>query len=138
METIEILEKIERGELSAKEAEQYFRRQPYEELGYAKLDMHRKLRSGFAEVVFCSGEIGMNIFSGIYKRLWEEEGEVLGTRATKEQYDLVKKEVPAVTYDPLSRILKIEKEGKERIGKIAVCTAGTADIPVAEEGRTDG
>lgn len=132
METIEILEKIERGELSAKEAEQYFRRQPYEELGYAKLDMHRKLRSGFAEVVFCSGKSDEHLL-GIYKRLWEEEGEVLGTRATKEQYDLVKKEVPAVTYDPLSRILKIEKEGKERIGKIVVCTAGTADIPVAEE-----
>lgn len=132
METIEILEKIERGELSAKEAEQYFRRQPYEELGYAKLDMHRKLRSGFAEVVFCSGKSDEHLL-GIYKRLGEEEGEVLGTRATKEQYDLVKKEVPAVTYDPLSRILKIEKEGKERIGKIAVCTAGTADIPVAEE-----
>lgn len=132
METIEILEKIERGELSAKEAEQYFRRQPYEELGYAKLDMHRKLRSGFAEVVFCSGKSDEHLL-GIYKRLWEEEGEVLGTRATKEQYDLVKKEVPAVTYDSLSRILKIEKEGKERIGKIAVCTAGTADIPVAEE-----
>lgn len=132
METIEILEKIERGELSAKEAEQYFRRQPYEELGYAKLDMHRKLRSGFAEVVFCSGKSDEHLL-GIYKRLWEEEGEVLGTRATKEQYDLVKKEVPAVTYDPLSRILKIEKERKERIGKIAVCTAGTADIPVAEE-----
>lgn len=132
METIEILEKIERGELSAKEAEQYFRRQPYEELGYAKLDMHRKLRSGFAEVVFCSGKSDEHLL-GIYKRLWEEEGEVLGTRATKEQYGLVKKEVPAVTYDPLSRILKIEKEGKERIGKIAVCTAGTADIPVAEE-----
>ena len=132
METIEILEKIERGELSAKEAEQYFRRQPYEELGYAKLDMHRKLRSGFAEVVFCSGKSDEHLL-GIYKRLWEEEGEVLGTRATKEQYDLLKKEVPAVTYDPLSRILKIEKEGKERIGKIAVCTAGTADIPVAEE-----
>lgn len=132
METIEILEKIERGELSAKEAEQYFRRQPYEELGYAKLDMHRKLRSGFAEVVFCSGKSDEHLL-GIYKRLWEAEGEVLGTRATKEQYELVKKEVPAVTYDPLSRILKIEKEGKERIGKIAVCTAGTADIPVAEE-----
>lgn len=132
METIDILEKIERGELSAKEAEQYFRRQPYEELGYAKLDMHRKLRSGFAEVVFCSGKSDEHLL-GIYKRLWEEEGEVLGTRATKEQYDLLKKEVPAVTYDPLSRILKIEKEGKERIGKIAVCTAGTADIPVAEE-----
>ena len=104
METIDILEKIERGELSAKEAEQYFRRQPYEELGYAKLDMHRKLRSGFAEVVFCSGKSDEHLL-GIYKRLWEEEGEVLGTRATKEQYDLVKKEVPAVTYDPLSRIL---------------------------------
>lgn len=58
---------------------------------------------------------------------------MLGTRASKEQYEEVRRIFPAVSYDAASRILKIEKPDKERIGKIAVCTAGTADIPVAEE-----
>ena len=58
---------------------------------------------------------------------------MLGTRASKEQYEEVRRIFPDVSYDAASRILKIEKPDKERIGKIAVCTAGTADIPVAEE-----
>ena len=56
METHEVLEKVKSGEMSVSEAEQYFRREPFEEMGYAKLDTHRKLRSGFPEVVFCSGK----------------------------------------------------------------------------------
>ena len=59
-------------------------------------------------------------------------GEVLGTRATKDQYELVKKDIPNVEYDDISRILKIEKK-KEKKGYIAICTGGTADVPVAEE-----
>ena len=132
MEVLEVLKKVQKNELSPEEAREYLRHQPYEELGYAKLDTHRKLRSGFGEVVFCSGK-SLEHLLGIYKKLYEEEGEVLGTRASREQYEFVKAKVPQVEYDPLSRILKIEKKGKERIGKIAVCTAGTADIPVAEE-----
>ena len=132
MEVLEILNKVRQKELSAEEAREYLRRQPFEELGYAKLDTHRKLRSGFGEVVFCSGK-SLEHLLGIYKKLYEEEGEVLGTRATAQQYEYVKAQLPQVEYDPLSRILKIEKKDKERIGKIAVCTAGTADIPVAEE-----
>ncbi len=62
-----------------------------------------------------------------------QAGLVLGTRATNEQYELVKQTVPQVVYDPVSRILKVEKAGKQRNGFIAVCTGGTADIPVAEE-----
>ncbi len=132
MEVLEILNKVRQKELSPEEAREYLRRQPFEELGYAKLDTHRKLRSGFGEVVFCSGK-SLEHLLGIYKKLYEEEGEVLGTRATAQQYEYVKAQLPQVEYDPLSRILKIEKKDKERIGKIAVCTAGTADIPVAEE-----
>ncbi|GAA0801988.1 nickel pincer cofactor biosynthesis protein LarB [Faecalicatena orotica] len=132
METHEVLEKVRKGEMSVEEAEQYFRREPFEEMGYAKLDTHRKLRSGFPEVVFCSGKTDEHLLD-IYKKLYEEEGEVFGTRASKEQYDFLKKELPEAEYDPLSKILKIEKKEKEHIGKIAVCTAGTADIPVAEE-----
>lgn len=132
MDTKELLEKVKSGEVSVAEAEEFFRRQPFEDLGYAKLDTHRKVRSGCAEVVFCSGKADEHLLS-IYERLYEGEGEVLGTRASKEQAALVQEKLPQVEYDPLSRILKIEKKDKKRIGKIVVCTAGTADIPVAEE-----
>lgn len=132
MEAHEILEKVKSGEISVKEAEQYFKKEPFMEMGYAKLDTHRAVRSGFPEVVFCSKKADDHLVH-IYETLYRENGEVFGTRASKEQYELVKKQIPGITYDPISRILKYEKEGKERRGKIAVCTAGTADIPVAEE-----
>lgn len=132
MEARTILQKVQNGEMSVEEAEGFFRRQPFEELGYAKLDFHRKIRSGFPEVVFCSGKADEHLLS-IFKTLYEEEGEVLGTRATKEQYEMLQKSLPQILYDPISRILKIERADKKHIGKIAVCTAGTADIPVAEE-----
>lgn len=132
MDTQEILMQFKNGEMSLEEAEAYLKRQPFEDMGYAKLDSHRKLRSGFAEVIFCSGKADAHL-KEIFRHLYEEEGEVLGTRASLSQYELIKKEFPQVQYDEISRILKIEKEGKKRIGRIAVCTAGTADIPVAEE-----
>lgn len=132
METKEILQKVQSGELSVEEAQQLFRRQPFEEMGYAKLDTHRKIRSGFAEVIFCSGKADEHLLQ-IFGRLYEQDQEVFGTRATKDQYELIKSRYPMADYDPVSRIIKIEKSGKERRGRIAVCSAGTADIPVAEE-----
>lgn len=132
METREVLLKLKNGEVSIEEAEKYFRRQPFEDLGYAKLDTHREIRSGFPEVVFCSGKTDQHLLE-ILKKLYEEDGEVLGTRASQEQYELLKKTFPQIQYDEISRIVKIEKEKKERKGRIVVCTAGTADIPVAEE-----
>lgn len=91
----------------------------------------RKARTGFAEVVYCARKADEHLLN-IYQKLYEEDGEVFGTRASEHQYELVKKVLPDVVYDPVSGILKIEKE-KEHIGKVAVCTAGTADISVAEE-----
>lgn len=132
MNAKEILTKVKTGELTVEEAEQYFRREPFEELGYAKLDSHRKLRSGFAEVIFCSGKTDTHLMQ-IFKHLYESEGEVMGTRASKEQYQKILEVCPQAEYDAVSRIVKLEKKNKERIGKIVVCTAGTADIPVAEE-----
>ena len=132
MDTKKILEQVKNGTLSIEEAEKHFRREPFEDLGYAKIDSHRKMRSGHAEVVYCSGKSDEHLIR-IFKHIYDEEGEVLGTRATPEQYESVKKVVPEVVYNPVSRILKIEKKDKVRVGMIAVCTAGTADIPVAEE-----
>lgn len=132
MEMHEVLQKVKNGEMSVEEAEQYFRREPFEEMGYAKIDTHRKLRSGFAEVIFCSGKSDEHLLN-IFGKLYEKEGEVFGTRASAEQAELIRRFYQEVEYDPVSHIMKIEKKNKERIGSIAVCTAGTADIPVAEE-----
>lgn len=132
MEVQEILTKVKNGSLSMEEAERHLKRQPFEDLGYAKLDTHRKIRSGFAEVIFCSGKADEHLIR-IVGKLYEEEGEVFGTRASKEQYEMLHRIYPKLQYDKISRIIKIEKDGKEKAGKIAVCTAGTADIAVAEE-----
>lgn len=132
MEARQILEQVREGSISVEEAEKYFKKQPFEELGYAKLDTHREIRSGFPEVVFCSGKPDAFLVS-IYQKLMEENGEVLGTRADARQFELVRAVIPQVTYDEVSHILKVERPDKIRSGRIAVCTAGTADIPVAEE-----
>lgn len=132
MDVGQILEKVKCGKLSVEMAKQALENMRYEELGYAKLDTDRKKRTGFAEVVFCSGKVNEQLLE-IYKRIYESEGEVLGTRATQVQYEWLRKEFPEIMYDPESKILKIEKAEKNKKGMIAVCTAGTADIPVAEE-----
>ncbi len=102
------------------------------DLGFTKLDTGRKERTGFGEVVFCQGKRN-EFLKDIFSRLFEANGEVLGTRATQEQFELVKEILPQATYDSVSRIIKVQGEKKKLIGNIAVCTAGTADIPVAEE-----
>lgn len=132
MDTREMLEQVRNGSVSVEEAEAFFRKKPFEDMGYAKLDLHRQVRSGFPEVVFCSGKADEHLLH-IFETLYRENGEVLGTRANEHQYELVKGSIPEIVYDPISHILKIEKDDKIRKGKIAVCTAGTADIPVAEE-----
>lgn len=132
METRKVLEMVRNRQMSIEEAEVFFRRKPFEDMGYAKLDTYREIRSGFPEVIYCSGKADQHLLQ-IYATLYEQNGEVFGTRASVEQYELIKEVIPDVVYDPISKILKYEKPGKKQIGKICVCTAGTADIPVAEE-----
>ena len=132
MEARDILEQVKNGSITIEEAEKYFKKEPFEELGYAKLDSHREIRSGFPEVVYCSRKPDEYLVQ-IYQRLFVDNGEVFGTRASEHQYEIIKAVLPQVVYDELSHILKVEKPDKKRTGKIAVCTAGTADIPVAEE-----
>ncbi len=137
MEIKEILQNLHENKISIEEAENEIKSNQYETIdNYAKIDHNRKERSGASEVVFCQGkknEFLVNIYISIYN----ESGEVLGTRATKEQFEFVKEAFSEtsnaeVKYSEISRILKIEKD-KEKIGNIAICTGGTADILVAEE-----
>ena len=101
-------------------------------LNFAELDLESKKRTGFAEVVFCPGKKD-EFLKNIFTKLYAENGEVMGTRATKEQFEIVKSVLENAKYDEISRIITVRKEKKNLIGNIAVCTAGTADIPVAEE-----
>lgn len=131
MEIKEILENLKENKMTIEEAEKEIKNNQYEDLGYAKIDHNRKERSDTSEVVFCQGKPD-EFLSKIYKTIYKEDGEVLGTRASSKQYELVRKEIPDVKYNDISKILKIEKE-KEKVGNIVICTGGTADIPVAEE-----
>ena len=128
----EMLEKVKSGELSVDEAERRIGLETYADMGYAKLDTAREKRTGFPEVVYCAGKPDEYIVS-IYEKLLEADGRAFGTRATKEQFELVKQSILDVEYDPISRILKVSHTEIERKGCVAVCCAGTADIPVAEE-----
>ena len=104
----------------------------FEDLGFARLDTGRKERTGFPETVFCQGKED-SFLREIFKRLYEKNGEVLGTRASAAQFEMVKAVLPEVRYDAVSRLLTIQSEEKKQTGNIVVCSAGTADIPVAQE-----
>lgn len=132
MEIHELLERVKNGEIEVREAEEYLKDIPYEELGFAKLDHHRSLRSGFGEVIYCAGKSKEHLIS-IYQHFARKEGNVLGTRATWEQYQAVREVLPDIHYDEMARLLVLQPRKPERIGCVAVCTGGTSDIPVAEE-----
>lgn len=132
MDVTGLLKQVREGSLSIAEAEAQLKNLPYEDLGFAKLDHHRKLRQGFEEVIYCSGKTSDQL-TKIYHRLNEEQIDVLGTRASKEQYEAVRAVVPDVKYDETSKILRLFHRPRGKSGKIVVCTGGTADIPVAEE-----
>jgi len=132
MDIHKLLEQVKNNDISISQAEELLKKLPYEDLGHAKLDHHRELRSGFGEAIFCAGKATSHLIS-IYQNFYEKGTNVLGTRATVEQYESVKEILPMVQFDPLSRILKIQTTEKSKIGSVVVCTGGTADIPVAEE-----
>ena len=131
MEIKKVLEKLKDNQITIDQAEKEIKNSQYEDLGYAKIDHNRKLRTGLSEVIFCEGKPD-EFLTKIYKTIYKENGEVLGTRATEKQYELLKKDIPNIQYNNISRLLKIEKE-KEKVGNIVICTGGTSDVPVAEE-----
>ena len=90
LETRELLLKVKNGAISIEEAENYFRKINFLELGYAKLDFNRKIRTGFPEVIFCSGKTEEQLLK-IFAQIYEAEGEALGTRASSDQYQLIHK-----------------------------------------------
>jgi len=132
MDIKDILLKVKEGEMTIEDAEGLLKVEPFVDMGFAKVDTHRKVRSGFPEVVYCQGKADDHLLA-IFKRLVEEDGRALGTRATPDQFELLKGHISGVEYDPISRIISVGKDKRKLKGNVAVCCAGTADIPVAQE-----
>ena len=106
---------------------------PFEDLGFAKVDHHRRLRAGMPEVIFGQGKTPAQV-AGIFARLAKHGGNVLATRADVKQFAAVKKKLRRVTYhDKAKAITLVQDEAVYGKGTIAVVSAGTSDIPVAEE-----
>ena len=131
--SLDILNRIKTGEITPEEALLKLRTEPYEDLGYVKLDHHRELRQGIAEVIYGAGKTAEQI-AGISATLLSRGQElILITRLSREVADEVKKTVP-LTYHEMARIGIVGDIPKpDGIGKVVVATGGTSDMPVAEE-----
>ena len=132
-EALEILHRVERGELKADEALLRLKLAPFDDLGFAKVDHHRSLRQGTSEVIYGAGKTPEQIAAIAGNMLSRGQKAVLITRMSRETADFVGAKL-ALTYDPLSKIGRIgplpEPGG---VGTVVVLTAGTSDLPVAEE-----
>lgn len=129
---IKLLKQVRSGRVLPDEAFQKLRHLPYEDLGFAKVDHHRLIRTGFPEVVFCQGKTPDQI-KAIFKSLSKNNKSVLLTRADENVYRFIKKIKPEVIYNQLARVIYLEEKPVKREGAVSVICAGTADIPVAEE-----
>ena len=128
-----LLEDVKNGSVEIEEAFKEIKSLPYEDLGYAKLDHHRSIRNGYPEVVYCEGKTNKQIV-GIIERLMLKNNNILATRASREVYDAISEITCDAEYHIEARIVVVKRQKIVVTEKqIAVITAGTADIPVAEE-----
>jgi len=130
-----LLNEVRSRKVSADEAVSRLRHLPFEDLGYAKLDHHRALRQGMPEVIFGEGKSAAQV-AQIFSRLAKchENANILATRASDEQFQAVVAQTSKAQYRPLARAITLQRD-RHRYGKgrILVISAGTSDIPVAEE-----
>lgn len=129
----ELLEAVRTSELSVDDAYNQLKTLPYADLGFASVDHHRTIRTGYPEVIYGENktpeQIGM-----IMNELASKGDNIMATRCSAEVYDTVKKMVPDAVYYDEARIISLARsESTVRCGSVAVVTAGTSDIPVAEE-----
>ncbi len=132
-----VFDQVRKKRLSPDAAVERLRHLPFEDLGFAKLDHHRALRQGVPEVIFSQGKTPRQV-AEIFQRLAVHAANVLATRATEEQYAAVAAaftdDLPGLEYRPLARAIVLKRDRKKHgKGVIVVVSAGTSDIPVAEE-----
>jgi NCAIR mutase (PurE)-related protein len=129
----ELLAEVRDGTRTVESAVTRLRDLPFEDLGFARVDHHRALRTGFPEVVFCEGKQTEHIVE-IMGRLEQKHAPVLATRASRDVYEAVAARIPSAVYFDQARIIQLGVNGHEpSTTKVLIVCAGTADVPVAEE-----
>lgn len=128
-----LLADVAAGSVPVEDAVARLRRLPFEDLEFAKIDHHRALRTGFPEVVFCQNKTAQQVCA-IIRALTQSADVVLGTRADRDTFEAVRAEFPEAAYHEAARIIQLGAPNVEnRAGPCIVISAGTSDIPVAEE-----
>ena len=128
-----LLQDIKNGHISVEEAFKKLKHLPFEDVGYAKIDHHRQIRQQYPEVIYCEGKT-VDQVEQIVIRLSANGTCVLGTRANDQVLEMVSRQFPEAVINNIARCFVVNKTKERRgTGKILVVTAGTADIPVAEE-----
>ena len=129
-----LLEKLSQGDCTVDQVIEQLKQLPFQSLdGYAHLDHHRSIRTGFPEVIFAQGKTSEQV-AQIFLSLQAHNQQVLATRVSAEMYQEIQDRLPGATYNPVARLLYIDQNSaRVKQTGILVITAGTADIPVAEE-----
>jgi len=128
-----LLTEIKSGSKSIEDALEVLQNFPYTDLGFAKIDHHREMRTGYPEIVYCAGKTAEQV-AAIFSVMSAKENNVIGTRADEKIFESVKAIIPDAVYYQVARIVSVQRKKTEFTStKIAVITAGTSDIPVAEE-----
>ncbi len=136
LELLKILESVKAGKLAPAKAIERLKHLPFEDLGFAKVDHHRALRQGFAEVILGKGKTPQQVAAIVKAMLRQKDSRqnILVTRADVKMFAAVKKLNRAAKFHPLSAVITIERSAEiTGKGTILVVSAGTSDIPVAEE-----
>ncbi|MFC1683123.1 nickel pincer cofactor biosynthesis protein LarB, partial [Candidatus Zixiibacteriota bacterium] len=129
----QILIALQGGEMTLDEALQALKRFPFEDVAFANIDHHRALRRGFPEVVLCQGKKTEHVVA-ILKRISEEHGTFLATRVEPEMVKAITEQIPDACHNPEARVVHPKLKKQKKSGPIIlVVSAGTSDIPVAEE-----
>ncbi|HEY2391666.1 MAG TPA: nickel pincer cofactor biosynthesis protein LarB [Candidatus Angelobacter sp.] len=128
-----LMQEVRSGKVSADDAVARLRHMPFEDLGFARVDHHRRVRSGMPEVIFAQGKTPVQV-AKIFKSMAAQGGNVLATRATAEHFRAVKKVARKAEFRELARTITLTQD-KTNHGKgtVVIISAGTSDIPVAEE-----
>ena len=128
-----ILDQVAGGRMQPSEAMNLLKNLPFQDMGFANIDEHRNIRTGYPETVYCEGKTPEQA-AEIMARLKGSNSNILGTRASKEVYDKVASLIPEAEYHEAAKMIVVKRNTDRRTDKIiAVITAGTSDIPVAEE-----
>ena len=129
----DILNQVHKGKITPKEALKRIKDYPYQDLAFAKIDHHRELRRGFPEIIFGLGKTADQIIK-ISREILKKGDNLLITKVDSSAYRKVKAKLPKVQYHSQAKVIFCkQKKGVAGKGKIIVVTAGTSDIPVAEE-----